>query len=129
MAKKRREKKKKIHLTSKYGVIHIKSTFNNTIITVSDDKGGTIAWASAGTIGFKGSKKSTPYAAQLAAMNVAKKVKDLGLEEVEVLVKGPGPGREAAIRSLQGAGLSVKRVKDVTPTPHNGCRPRKKRRV
>ncbi len=130
MAKKRRrEKKKKIHLTSNVGVAHIKATFNNTIITITDLNGNTIAWASGGTIGFKGTKKSTPYAAQLAAMDVAKRVKDLGLTEVEVLVKGPGPGREAAIRSLQSAGLQVKRVKDVTPQPHNGCRPRKKRRV
>ncbi len=130
MAKKRRrEKKKKIHLTSNAGVVHINATFNNTIITVTDLKGNALAWASGGLIGFKGTKKSTPYAAQLAALNVAKRVKEMGLSEVEVVVKGPGPGREAAIRSLQSAGLSVKRVKDVTPSPHNGCRPRKKRRV
>ncbi len=130
MAKKRRrEKKKKIHLTSNVGVAHINSTFNNTIITITDLGGNTLAWASGGTIGFKGTKKSTPYAAQLAAMSVAKKVKEMGLTEIEVVVKGPGPGREAAIRSFQGAGLNVKRVKDVTPVPHNGCRPRKKRRV
>lgn len=130
MAKKRRrEKKKKIHLSSPVGVAHIKATFNNTIITITDLKGNTLAWASGGVIGFKGAKKSTPYAAQLAAANAAKQVKELGLTEIEVMVKGPGPGREAAIRSLQGAGLNVKRVKDITPTPHNGCRPRKKRRV
>lgn len=130
MAKRRRRTpKKKIHLTSKSGLAHIKSTFNNTIITITDLSGNTLAWASAGCVGFKGTKKSTPYAAQMVAMNLAKKVKDMGLEEVEVLVKGPGPGREAAIRSLQGAGLNVKRVKDITPVPHNGCRPRKKRRV
>ena len=130
MAKKRRrEKKKKIHLTSNAGVVHINATFNNTIITVTDLNGNSLAWASGGLIGFKGTKKSTPYAAQLAALNVAKRVKEMGLSEVEVVVKGPGPGREAAIRSLQSAGLSVKRVKDVTPSPHNGCRPRKKRRV
>lgn len=127
--KRRREKKKKIHLTSNIGVAHIKATFNNTIITITDLNGNTIAWASGGTIGFKGTKKSTPYVAQLAALGVAKRVKEAGLTEVEVLVKGPGPGREAAIRSLQAAGLVVKRVKDVTPQPHNGCRPRKKRRV
>ena len=130
MAKKRRrERKKKIKITSPVGVAHIKSTFNNTIITITDTQGNALAWASGGTVGFKGTKKSTPYAAQLAALDVAKRVKEAGLEEVEVLVKGPGPGREAAIRSLQAAGLQVKRVKDVTPQPHNGCRPKKKRRV
>lgn len=129
MAKRRRIKKRKIQLTSNTGIAHIKATFNNTIITVTDSQGNTLAWASAGAVGFKGAKKSTPYAAQMASLDVAKHVKDLGLAEVEVLVKGPGPGREAAIRSLQAAGLNVKRVKDVTPTPHNGCRPRKKRRV
>jgi small subunit ribosomal protein S11 len=129
MAKKRRTKKKKIHLSSNAGVVHIRATFNNTIITITDVQGNTLAWASAGAVGFKGAKKSTPYAAQIASLDVAKHVKEMGLTEVEVLVKGPGPGREAAIRSLQAAGLNVKRVKDVTPTPHNGCRPRKKRRV
>jgi small subunit ribosomal protein S11 len=130
MAKKRRrEKKKKVHLTSNIGVAHIKATFNNTIITITDLDGNALLWSSAGTVGFKGAKKSTPYAAQIASFNVAKKVKEMGLTDVEVLVKGPGPGRESAIRSLQSAGLSVKKVKDVTPTPHNGCRPRKKRRV
>lgn len=130
MAKKRRkEKKKKIHLTSSMGMAHIMSTFNNTIVSITDLGGNIIAQASGGMMGFKGSKKSTPYAAQLAAMNVATRVKGIGLTDVEVFVKGPGPGREAAIRSLQNAGLNVKRVKDVTPIPHNGCRPRKKRRV
>lgn len=130
MAKKRKkEKKKKIHLTSNIGVAHIKATFNNTIITITDLEGNTLTWASAGTVGFKGTKKSTPYAAQIASANVARKVREMGLTDVEVLVKGPGPGRESAIRSLQSAGLNVKKVKDVTPTPHNGCRPRKKRRV
>lgn len=130
MAKKRRrEKKKKIHLSSNVGMVYIKSTFNNTIITITDLEGNTIAWSSGGTIGFKGTKKSTPYAAQRAALDVAKRVKEMGLTEIEVFVKGPGPGREAAIRSLQSAGLNVRRVKDVTPTPHNGCRPRKRRRV
>jgi small subunit ribosomal protein S11 len=130
MAKRRRrERKKKIHLASNIGVAHIKATFNNTIITITDLNGNTIAWASAGTVGFKGTKKSTPYAAQIASLNVAKQVKELGLTDVEVMVKGPGPGREAAIRSLQAAGLNVRKVKDVTPSPHNGCRPRKKRRV
>ena len=129
MAKRRRERKKKIHLTSTVGVAHITATFNNTIINITNLNGDTLAWVSAGTVGFKGTKKSTPYAAQIASLNVAKRVRALGLTEVEVLVKGPGPGREAAIRSLQAGGLSVKRVKDVTPSPHNGCRPRKKRRV
>jgi len=130
MAKKRRrERKKKLKITSPLGVAHIKATFNNTIITITDTEGNTLAWASGGTIGFKGTKKSTPYAAQLAALDVAKRVKEAGLTQVEVLVKGPGPGREAAIRSLQAAGLQVKKVKDVTPQPHNGCRPKKKRRV
>lgn len=130
MAKKRRrERKKKIKITSPLGIAHIKATFNNTIITITDTEGNTLAWASGGTIGFKGTKKSTPYAAQLAALDVAKRVKEAGILQVEVLVKGPGPGREAAIRSLQSAGLQVRKVKDVTPQPHNGCRPRKKRRV
>ncbi|MBD3263740.1 MAG: 30S ribosomal protein S11 [Candidatus Omnitrophica bacterium] len=130
MAKKRRrEKKKKIQLHSNIGIAHIKATFNNTVISITDLKGNALAWASAGVVGFKGTKKSTPYAAQLASFNVAKQVRDMGLSELEVLVKGPGPGREAAIRSLQAAGLNVKKVKDITPIPHNGCRPRKKRRV
>jgi small subunit ribosomal protein S11 len=130
MAKARRkEKRKKIQLTSTVGVAHIKATFNNTIISISDLNGNVLAWCSAGSVGFKGTKKSTPYAAQIASMNVAKHVKEMGLIELEVLVKGPGPGREAAIRSLQAAGLSVKKIKDITPAPHNGCRPKKKRRV
>jgi small subunit ribosomal protein S11 len=129
MAKKRRERKKKISLTSSVGVAHIKSTFNNTIITITDLQGNVLTWSSSGTVGFKGTKKSTPYAAQIASFEAAKKAKDMGLTDLEVLVKGPGPGREAAIRSLQAAGLNVKKVKDVTPSPHNGCRPRKKRRV
>ncbi len=129
MAKQKKEKKKKIHLTSNLGVVHVKSTFNNTIITITDFSGNTLAWASSGTVGFKGTKKSTPYAAQIASFEAAKKAKEAGLADVEVLVKGPGPGREAAIRSIQAAGLNVKKVKDVTPLPHNGCRPRKKRRV
>ncbi|MFA5271866.1 MAG: 30S ribosomal protein S11 [Candidatus Omnitrophota bacterium] len=129
MAKQKKERKKKIHLSSTMGIVHVKSTFNNTIITITDFSGNTLAWASSGTVGFKGTKKSTPYAAQIASFEAAKKAKEVGLVDVEVLVKGPGPGREAAIRSIQAAGLNVKKVKDVTPSPHNGCRPRKKRRV
>lgn len=127
--KRKKGTKKKIQITSKVGIAHIQSTFNNTIITITDVKGNTIAWTSAGCVGFKGTKKSTPYAAQIAGMNIGKKMKDLGLEEIEVFVKGPGPGREAAIRALQSVGLNVRKVKDVTPIPHNGCRPRKQRRV
>ncbi|MDD4293929.1 MAG: 30S ribosomal protein S11 [Candidatus Omnitrophica bacterium] len=129
MAKRKREKKKKISLTSTSGEVHIHASFNNTIVTVTDKAGNAIAWASAGMVGFKGAKKSTPYAAQMASFNVAKRAKDMGLVDVEVFVKGPGPGRESAVRSLQSGGLSVKRVKDITPIPHNGCRPKKKRRV
>lgn len=111
------------------GVAHIKSTFNNTIVTITDSQGNTISWGSAGVIGFKGSKKGTPYAAQMAAEQAARAAMDHGMREVEVVVKGPGSGREAAIRSLQAAGLEVKMIKDCTPIPHNGCRPPKRRRV
>lgn len=111
------------------GRAHIQATFNNTIITLTDPKGNTLGWASAGTAGFKGSRKSTPYAAQLAAQQAARIAQDNGMREVDVLVKGPGPGREAAIRSLQAAGLLVRSMTDVTPIPHNGCRPPKRRRV
>lgn len=129
MQKRKTDKRKKIQFTGDVAVVHIKATFNNTIITITDKVGNTLVWASAGTAGFKGTKKSTPYAAQMASMMAAKRAKEIGVSDVEVLVKGPGPGREAAIRSLQAAGLNVKKVKDVTPSPHNGCRPRKKRRV
>ena len=111
------------------GQAHIQATFNNTIITVTDTQGNTITWASGGTAGFKGSRKSTPYAAQLAAQQVARSAQDNGMREVDIFVKGPGPGREAAIRALQAAGMIVKSITDVTPIPHNGCRPPKKRRV
>lgn len=111
------------------GMAHIRSTFNNTIVTITDTQGNTLAWASSGGQGFKGSRKSTPFAAQLAAETAAKGAMEYGLKEVEVLVKGPGSGREAAIRSLQAAGLEVSMIKDVTPIPHNGCRPPKRRRV
>jgi small subunit ribosomal protein S11 len=111
------------------GCAYIQSTFNNTIITLTDPNGNVIAWASAGTVGFKGSRKSTPYAAQIAADRAAKRGMEHGLRQVEVYVRGPGSGREAAIRSLQGAGIQVMSIRDVTPIPHNGCRPPKRRRV
>jgi small subunit ribosomal protein S11 len=111
------------------GVAHIHSTFNNTIITITDPVGNVVAWSSAGSVGFKGSRKGTPFAAQLAAENAAKKAMDFGLRSVQVYVKGPGAGRESALRSLQAAGFSVSVIKDVTPIPHNGCRPPKRRRV
>ncbi|MCL5972593.1 MAG: 30S ribosomal protein S11 [Firmicutes bacterium] len=112
-----------------HGTAHIRSTFNNTIVTITDPQGNTLSWASAGQSGFKGSRKSTPFAAQMAAETAAKGAMEYGVKEVEVLVKGPGSGREAAIRSLQSAGLEVSLIKDVTPIPHNGCRPPKRRRV
>ena len=123
-----KKKKEKKHVGS-VGVAHIKSTFNNTIVSISDTSGNTIVWGSAGNVGFKGTKKGTPFAAQLAAETVARKAVEAGVKEVSVLVKGPGAGRETAIRALQGAGLEISAIKDVTPIPHNGCRPRKKRRV
>ncbi|MBS1990306.1 MAG: 30S ribosomal protein S11 [Cyanobacteria bacterium SZAS LIN-2] len=111
------------------GVVHISSTFNNTIVSSTDPQGQVIAWASAGTVGFKGAKKGTPFAAQQAAESVAKRSMDQGMRQVEVLVKGPGAGRETAIRALQASGLEITLIKDVTPIPHNGCRPPKRRRV
>ncbi|MDQ7823205.1 MAG: 30S ribosomal protein S11 [Candidatus Eremiobacteraeota bacterium] len=121
--------RKKEHKNIPRGVAHIQSTFNNTIITISDPNGNAVAWASAGGLGFKGSRKSTPFAAQIAAEAVAKKAMENGMRSVEVYVKGPGSGREAAIRSLQATGLEISLIKDVTPIPHNGCRPPKRRRV
>lgn len=121
--------KRKERKNIEHGVAHIRSTFNNTIVTLSDVRGAVISWASAGEVGFKGSRKSTPFAAQLAAEKAAKEAMEHGLKQIEVLVKGPGAGREAAIRSLQAAGLEVNSIKDVTPIPHNGCRPPKRRRV
>lgn len=122
-------KKKKAKKVDAAGVAHIKSTFNNTIITITDLKGGVVTWASPGTMGFKGSRKSTPYAAQQAAERCAREAIELGMKKVEAWIKGPGAGREAAIRSLRAAGLDVTAVKDCTPMPHNGCRPKKRRRV
>ncbi|BCU80418.1 MULTISPECIES: 30S ribosomal protein S11 [Polycladomyces] len=121
--------KRRVRKNIESGVAHIRSTFNNTIITITDPRGNAVAWASAGTMGFKGSRKSTPFAAQMAAESAAKQAMEQGMRTVEVLVKGPGAGREAAIRSLQAAGLEVSLIKDVTPIPHNGCRPPKRRRV
>jgi small subunit ribosomal protein S11 len=121
--------KKKERRVVLQGVVHIQSTFNNTIVTASDTQGQVIAWSSAGTVGFKGAKKGTPFAAQQAAESVAKRSMDQGMRQVEVLLKGPGSGRETAIRALQAAGLEVTVIKDVTPIPHNGCRPPKRRRV
>lgn len=129
MARRVARTKKRERKNIESGVAHIKSTFNNTVVTIADQKGNTISWSSAGVVGFKGSRKSTPYAAQMAAENAAKEAMEHGLKEVEVMVKGPGAGREAAIRSLQAAGLEVNLIKDVTPIPHNGCRPPKRRRV
>ncbi|AKL74349.1 MAG: 30S ribosomal protein S11 [Acidimicrobiia bacterium] len=120
----RRERKNITH-----GVAHIKSSFNNTIITITDQQGNTIAWASSGNVGFKGSRKSTPFAAQLAAETAAKRAMEHGVRRVDVMVKGPGSGRETAIRSIQSAGIEVLGIKDVTPVPFNGCRPSKRRRV
>ena len=122
-------KKRKVRRTVSKAVAHIKATFNNTIITITDVNGETLCWNSAGTIGFKGSRKSTPFAAQRAAETVANKARKMGVREGEVRVKGPGSGRESAITALQAAGLQIKSIEDVTPLPHNGCRPRKKRRV
>jgi len=127
--KKKKGTRKKATRVEANGVAHIKATFNNTIITLTDTKGHTISWGASGKVGFKGSKKSTPFAAQQAAARAAKEAMDLGLRRVEVWVKGPGSGREAAIRSLSGAGLEISLIKDVTPIPHNGCRPPKRRRV
>jgi len=111
------------------GVAHVNATFNNTMITITDAQGNTIAWSSAGTMGFKGSRKSTPYAAQMAAEDVAKKAQEHGMKTLEVEVRGPGSGRESALRALQAAGFNVTTIRDVTSIPHNGCRPRKRRRV
>jgi len=128
MAKKTRTKKReKKNIPS--GVVHIQSTFNNTIITITDQAGNVIAWSSSGVQGFKGSRKSTPFAAQIAAEDAAKKAMTHGMKNVEVYVKGPGAGRESALRSLQAAGFNIMVIKDVTPIPHNGCRPPKRRRV
>jgi len=127
--KKARYTKKKVKKNVQLGVAHIQATFNNTIVTVSESNGNVLSWSSAGNQGFKGSRKCTPYAAQITAEAAARKAMEHGLRQVEVSVKGPGAGREAAVRSLQTAGLEITSIKDVTPIPHNGCRPPKRRRV
>jgi small subunit ribosomal protein S11 len=127
--KERKGGKKRERRNVPHGVAHIQATFNNTIVSITDPEGGLLAWSSAGRIGFKGSRKGTPFAAQVAAQNAGNSVRDVSMRSVDVMVKGPGAGRESAIRALQAAGLEVKSIKDVTPIPHNGCRPRKRRRV
>lgn len=131
MAQRRGRKRaaRRVRKNVPYGQAHIHATFNNTIITMTDQQGNTITWGSAGTVGFKGSRKSTPYAARLAAEQTAKQAMEHGMREIDIFVKGPGPGREAAIRALQAAGLKVRSITDVTPIPHNGCRPPKRRRM
>jgi len=124
MAKKKKQKRQ---VTK--GIVHIYTTFNNTIVNITDMQGNTIAWASGGTVGFKGTRKSTPYAAQLAAQKALKQAKEMGLQEVEIWVKGPGAGRESAVRAVFASGLKVTAIRDVTPIPHNGCRPPARRRV
>jgi small subunit ribosomal protein S11 len=128
-AKAKKSRRKKERKNIEHGCAHIKSTFNNSIVTLTDDNGNTLSWSSAGGLGFRGSRKSTPFAAQMAAETAAKAASEHGLKSVDVFVKGPGAGREAAIRSLQAAGLEITLIKDVTPIPHNGCRPPKRRRV
>lgn len=122
-------KKRKVRRNVTSGIVHIKATFNNTIVTITDTKGDTLCWSTAGNSGFKGSRKSTPFAGQLAAQAAAEKAIKYGLKDVDVRVKGPGSGRESAINALEAAGLAVKTIEDVTPLPHNGCRPKKRRRV
>jgi small subunit ribosomal protein S11 len=131
MAKQRTKKvtRKKEKRVVPHGVAHVLATFNNTLITIADPEGKVVAWSSAGRIGFKGSRKGTPFAAQVAGRNVGSSARDLGMRTIDVEVKGPGGGRESAVRALASTGLSVKSIKDVTPIPHNGCRPRKRRRV
>jgi small subunit ribosomal protein S11 len=125
----RRPSTKKAKRTLSYGRVHVFASFNNTIVTVTDPEGNTLCWGSAGSVGFKGSRKSTPFAARLAAEQAVKAAQAMGVQEVDVVVKGPGPGRENAIRAVQALGLKVKSIADITPVPHNGCRPPKKRRV
>lgn len=129
MASPKKSTKKKVKKNIPEGVAHIKSTFNNTLVTISDTRGNVVSWCSSGVLGFKGSRKSTPFAAQNNVENAARKAMDNGMRKLEVRVKGPGPGRESAIRALQAQGLEVSKITDVTPLPHNGCKPPKRRRV
>ena len=129
MARKQQSRKRRVKKNIPNGVAHIRSTFNNSIVTITDEHGNAVSWSSAGALGFKGSRKSTPFAAQMASEAAAKQAMEHGMKYVDVTVKGPGAGREAAIRALQSAGLEVTSIKDVTPVPHNGCRPPKRRRV
>ncbi|MDO4813766.1 MAG: 30S ribosomal protein S11 [Gemella sp.] len=129
MARKQQSRKRRVKKNIQNGVAHIRSTFNNSIVTITDEHGNAVSWSSAGALGFKGSRKSTPFAAQMASEAAAKTAMEHGMKYVDVTVKGPGAGREAAIRALQSAGLEVTSIKDVTPVPHNGCRPPKRRRV
>lgn len=129
MARKQQSRKRRVKKNIQNGVAHIRSTFNNSIVTITDEHGNAVSWSSAGALGFKGSRKSTPFAAQMASEAAAKAAMEHGMKYVDVTVKGPGAGREAAIRALQSAGLEVTSIKDVTPVPHNGCRPPKRRRV
>jgi len=129
MAKQAKSSRKRVRRSVSNGIAYIKATFNNTVVTITDINGETLCWSSAGVIGFKGSRKSTPFAAQRAAEDAAQKAAKMGLRQIEVKVKGPGSGRESAIRALQAAGLEIRAIEDCTPLPHNGCRPRKKRRV
>ena len=129
MARPKKKTKKKVRKDIGFGVAYIQSTFNNTLITITDQQGGTLCWASSGSAGFKGARKGTPFAAQLAAKEVTAKAREFGVRYVDVKVKGPGAGRESAIRTLQAEGLEIKSIRDVTPIPHNGCRQRKRRRV
>lgn len=124
-----KSKRRKVRRNVTQGIAYIKATFNNTTVTITDTKGDTLCWASAGTVQFKGSRKSTPFAGQMAAQQAAEKASKFGVKELEVKVKGPGSGRESAITALQAAGMTIKSIEDITPLPHNGCRPRKKRRV
>ena len=127
--KKTSDKKKSKKIYGQNGIVHIKSSFNNTIVTISDISGNAVSWSSSGSMGFRGSKKSTPYAAQIATDAAGKKAYEVGLRKLDVLMKGPGSGRESALRALQNIGFIINNIKDVTPLPHNGCRPKKKRRV
>ncbi|MGH1375441.1 MAG: 30S ribosomal protein S11 [Alphaproteobacteria bacterium] len=127
MAKPKSKKKEKKNIVS--GIVHVNSTFNNTLVTISDEQGNVVSWSSSGMMGFKGSRKSTPYASQVAAEDAGRKAQEHGMKELDVRVKGPGSGRESALRALQAIGFTIKSIKDITPIPHNGCRPPKRRRV